>query len=191
MLSRNHKTAGIIGLVAVGALCFGFSAPALYSAFCNITGFGGTIQVANKAPSRVLEREVTVRLDTNTGMHTGLTFKPVDRTFPIKLGETGMIFFEVANETDKPITAMAAYNVAPHKAGPYFNKLECFCFEERVFEPGAKERLPVIFYIDPDLNDEKQLDDITDITLSYTFYDTNAEKKNQYTAQLDAGVSKH
>jgi len=189
-MSRNHKTAGIVGIIAAGMLGLGFAAVPLYDAFCKITGFGGTTQIASKRPEQVLDRGVNVRLDTNTGTKTGLTFKAIDRVFPIKLGETGMAFFEVSNETDRPIVAMASYNVAPHKAGPYFNKLECFCFEERVFEPGAKERLPVIFYIDPHLDGEKQLDDITEITLSYTFYDTNAEK-NQQTAWLNNGVTKN
>ncbi|ACT58721.1 cytochrome c oxidase assembly protein [Hirschia baltica] len=188
-ISRNAKTTGILGVVALGMLGLGFAAVPLYDAFCKVTGFGGTTQIAQKRPDQVLEREVIVRLDTNTGPQTGLSFKAVDRTFPIHLGETGMVFFEISNDTDHPITAMAAYNVAPHKAGPYFNKLECFCFEERVFEPGAKERLPVIFYIDPEMDSEKQLDDITDITLSYTFYDTDAEK--HLTARLDNEVSPH
>lgn len=190
MMSRNVKTTLAVGAVAMGMLGLGFAAVPLYDAFCRVTGFGGTTQIADKRPEQVLERSVNVRLDTNTGINTGLTFKAVDRTFPIKLGETGMAFFEISNDTDQAITAMASYNVAPHKAGPYFNKLECFCFEERVFEPGAKERLPVIFYIDPSMDSEKQLDDITDITLSYTFYDTNAEK-NQQTVQLDGEISKY
>lgn len=189
-ISRNTLTASIVAGIAVGMLGLGFASKPLYDAFCKITGFGGTTQVADKRPEAVLDRGVNVRLDTNTGPKTGLTFKAIDRTFPIKLGETGMAFFEISNDTDQPITAMASYNVAPHKAGPYFNKLECFCFEERIFEPGAKERLPVIFYIDPSMDSEKQLNDITDITLSYTFYDTKAEK-NQQTVLLDDGISKY
>ncbi len=190
MINRSRLTLfASLGAVAV-MLGVSFASKPLYDAFCRVTGYGGTTQVADARPSQVLEREVSIRLDSNVGLHTGLKFKPVDRSYPLKLGETGLAFFEVSNPTDEPIRAIASYNVAPHKVGPYFNKLECFCFDERVFPPGHSEKLPVIFFIDPTLDEERQLKDVTDITLSYTFYDV--EKENNYrSAWLEGGTSAH
>lgn len=184
---RPKLTAFIIAAMALGMLGVSFASKPLYDAFCRVTGFGGTTQVASAAPTQVLDRGVKVRLDSNIGQGTPLKFKAIDRLFDIRLGETGIAFFEVENPTDKSVRAIASYNVAPHKAGPYFNKLECFCFEERVFEPGEVSRLPVIFYIDPAMDEKRQLKDITEITLSYTFYDTQKDNENQI-AQLEQAV---
>ena len=189
MNSGSRLTLYVVLGVLIGMLVLAFNAPALYRTFCQVTGFGGTTQIAEKAPGQVLDRTVNVRLDANVGRGAELTFKPIDRLFEIKLGEMGMAFFEVTNPSDQPVTAIAGYNVAPHKAGPYFAKLECFCFEERVFAPGETERLPVIFYIDPDLDGERVLDDITEITLSYTFYGHDDAGLNQ-TASLEDSVSR-
>lgn len=189
MTGRARLTLLIAAMAAIGMLGAAFASKPLYDAFCKVTGFGGTTQVAQARPDVVLDREVVLRLDTNTGPSTSLTFKSVDHRLPIRLGETGMAFFEVTNESDKPVRAIASYNVAPHKAGPYFNKLACFCFEERVFEAGVTERLPVIFYIDPEMDGERQLDDVTEITLSYTFYDMEREGDNKRAQQEGAFLS--
>ena len=184
-MTQNARTTlfVIIGILA-GMLTLAFYSPVLYNTFCKVTGFGGTTQIATKKPSAVLDRTVRVRLDTNVGAGAKLTFKSVDPVMDIRLGEVGMAFFEVSNPTEHPVTAEAGYNVAPHKAGPYFTKLECFCFEERVFEPSETASLPVIFFIDPEMDKDDTLDDVTDITLSYTYYGVEQDAENQ-TAHLE------
>ena len=184
MISNSRKTLFATLGVLAAMLTLAFYSPVLYDTFCKVTGFGGTTQVAVKRPEAVLDRQVRVRLDTNTGRGADLKFSARDRVMDIRIGEIGMAFFEVTNPSDQPIIAEAGYNVAPHKVGPYFSKLECFCFEERVFEPGETVQLPVIFFVDPKLDDEATLDDVTDITLSYTFYGTAEPQENQ-TAHLE------
>jgi cytochrome c oxidase assembly protein Cox11 len=102
-----------------------------------------------------------------------LTFRALESSHPVQLGETALAFYEVTNTSDRPVSAVASYNVTPHKAGPYFSKLECFCFETRVFAPGETARLPVVFFVNPVMNDERQLDDVSAITLSYTFFESD------------------
>ncbi len=187
MNSRARLTTGILAGMAFVMLGIAFASKPLYDAFCRVTGYGGTTQIAKERSKEVLERQVRVRLDTNVGPDTALRFKSATGVMDVRIGETAMAFFEVENTSDAPVTAMASYNVAPHKAGTFFNKLECFCFEERVFAPGESARLPVIFFVDSALDEDRLLDDVTDITLSYTFYDTHKPGKNQ-TARLEAAV---
>jgi cytochrome c oxidase assembly protein subunit 11 len=147
-----------------------FAAEPLYSTFCRITGFGGTTQVAVKAPGRVLDRTVRVRFDANVDPAAPLSFRAVEPYIEARLGETVLGFYEVTNTSEGPVAAMASYNVAPHKAGVYFNKIECFCFKKKIFQPGVSERLPVIFYVSPDMADDRLSDDVRSITLSYTYF---------------------
>jgi cytochrome c oxidase assembly protein subunit 11 len=176
MNKRARATTWIISGAAVGMLGLSFAAEPLYSTFCRITGFGGTTQVATAPSRRILDRMVRIRFDANVDPAAPLDFKPVQSFVDAKLGETILAFYEVTNTSAEPVKAQAAYNVAPDKAGVYFNKLECFCFKEKVFEPGAKERLPVIFYVSPDMADNPLANDIKGITLSYTYYRTDALK---------------
>jgi len=155
---------------AAGMLGLTFAAEPLYSTFCRITGFGGTTRVAVEAPRRILDRTVRVRFDANVDPGASLTFKPVDPFVEARLGETVLGFYEVTNTSSGPIAAMASYNVAPHKAGRYFEKIECFCFKQKIFQPGRTERLPVIFFVSPDMADDRMADDVNTVTLSYTYH---------------------
>ena len=155
---------------AVAMLSLAFAAKPLYSTFCRVTGFGGTTRVAVKAPTRVLDRVVRVHFDANTDPGAPLVFKPEQPFIDARLGETVMAFYTVTNTSKEPVPALAAYNVAPHKVGVYVNKLECFCFKERTYQPGVTERLPVIFYVAPEMNDDPFAADVKGITLSYTYY---------------------
>lgn len=170
MNKRARLTTWILSGIAVAMLGLSFAAEPLYSTFCRITGFGGTTQVA-KAPSRViLDRTVRVRFDANVDPGAPLKFTPEQPFVDARLGETVMAFYDVTNLSDKPVLATASYNVAPHKVGQYFSKIECFCFKETVFQPGQKQRLPVIFFVSPDMDKDWQADDVNGITLSYTYY---------------------
>ena len=182
MTPKARITTLIALTAAAGMLTLTFAAKPLYSTFCHVTGFGGTTRVATKAPSRVLNRVVRIHFDANTDPGTPLVFKPEQPYLDAKLGETVMAFYTVTNTSNEPVPAMAAYNVAPYKVGVYFNKLECFCFKERTYQPGVTERLPVIFYVAPEMNDDPFAKDVKGITLSYTYYRAAGFKP---TAQLE------
>lgn len=170
--SRNRMglTAALCAAGVAGMLGLAFAAPPLYEAFCRVTGFGGTTQIASKAPAAVLDRAIEVRFDSNVAPGSGLTFEPLQRTQTLKLGETGLAFYRVTNPTPAPVTAVATYNVTPHKVGLYFQKLECFCFQQRVIQPGETMELPVVFYVDPELATDVNTQEVTSIALSYTFF---------------------
>ena len=166
------RTAAYFVIIPIVMLCVGFAAKPLYDTFCRITGFGGTTRIAEAAPTAVLDRVVDIRFDANTS-NTPLQFRPLETSHPIRLGEHGLAFYEATNVSNQPISVIASYNVTPHKAGPYFNKLECFCFEERVFQPGETKKLPVVFFVAPELDEKRLLNDVRTITLSYTFFPTS------------------
>lgn len=149
-----------------------FASKPLYDTFCRVTGFGGTTRVAEEAPKQVLERGVQVRFDANVA-NAPLRFRPLQTEIGIQLGEHGLAFYEVENTSQSDISVIASYNVTPHKTGRFFNKLECFCFEERIIKAGERKKLPVVFFVDPVLDEERNLDDVRTITLSYTFFQTN------------------
>ena len=176
------RTTWILGGVCLGMLALSFAAEPLYSTFCKITGFNGTVRVATKASREVLNRVVRVRFDANIEPGMPLKFEPLQPYMDVKIGETVMAFYQATNTSSQPIKAAAAYNVAPHKVGQYFNKLECFCFKERVYQPGKTEKLPVVFFVSPDLAKDWQDDDIKGITLSYTYYRAGSIKQ---TARLE------
>ena len=169
----NTKLLLLTTVAALGMLGLAFASKPLYDSFCRVTGFGGTTQIAEAAPEDMLDREITVRFDSNV-MDAPVLFRPLQRSMTIKLGEHGLAFYEVTNTSDKDVSLMASYNVTPHKAGLYFNKLECFCFTERIVKAGATKKLPVVFFIGPELDEERNMNDVRTITLSYTFYETDS-----------------
>ncbi|HVY88637.1 MAG TPA: cytochrome c oxidase assembly protein [Hyphomonadaceae bacterium] len=170
------RTAWILGVVAVGMLALSFAAEPLYSTFCRLTGFNGTVQVTKAASRQVLDRVVRVRFDANVEPGMPLKFEPLQPYMDVKIGETVMAFYQATNTSQTPLRAAAAYNVAPHKVGQYFNKLECFCFKERTYMPGKPEKLPVVFYVSADMAKDWQDDDIKGVTLSYTYYRAGSAK---------------
>ena len=186
-MNKNMLGASIAG-VAVAMLGLAFASKPLYDTFCKVTGFGGTTQDATARPDDILDRQITVRLDANVA-DVPFEFRPVDRMTTLNVGATELIQFELTNTSDVPVRAMASYNVTPHKAGPYFTKLECFCYDEQVYQPGETVTLPVIFFINPLIDEEPQLDDVRTITLSYTFY--RADDGNESLASLGDLVSEH
>jgi len=191
MALSNVKIAGIATAIVIGMTGLAFASEPLYNTFCKVTGFGGTTRVATEAPSAVLDREVAIRFDANVN-NAPLLFKPLKTELDIKLGEHGLAFYEVTNTSSKPVTAIASYNVTPHKTGPYFNKLECFCFTEQVYQPGETRKLPVIFFIAPEMDEEKNLKDVRTITLSYTFFeaaDYEGPRGAAKSAALNTGIA--
>lgn len=171
MKLSNLSIGLIAGGVFTGMLGLAFMAEPLYKSFCQVTGFGGTTRIATRAPKEILDQEITVRFDANVA-DTALTFRPLQRDQKVKIGQHGLAFFEVENPSDKPIRVIASYNVTPHFAGPYFYKLECFCFEERVIAPYESKKLPVVYFISPDIIEDHVANQLETITLSYTFFDS-------------------
>lgn len=181
---RDSRIALILTVGVLGMLGLAFASKPLYDTFCRVTGFGGTTRTAEAAPTQVLEREIGVRFDANVA-NAPLMFKPLQMELPIKLGEHGLAFYEVTNTSAQDVSVIASYNVTPHKAGRFFNKLECFCFVERTIAAGDTKKLPVVFFIDPALDETRNLDDVRTITLSYTFFQTDAFPGAAKSASLD------
>jgi cytochrome c oxidase assembly protein subunit 11 len=167
----SRTAAQAVGVVIVmGSLAWA-SVP-FYDWFCRVTGFGGTTGVSAAGPDRILDRTVTVRFDGSIARGMPWTFKPVERTMQIRLGEVGLAFYEAHNPTDRPVAGTASYNVAPFSAGGYFSKIDCFCFEMQVLQPGETVLMPVTFYVDPEIVKDMEARYLERITLSYTFHQT-------------------
>ena len=170
---RNHTrtVAKLIGVVAfMGAMAWA-SIP-LYDLFCRVTGYGGTTMTASEASDVVLDRTVTVRFDASLANEMPWEFKPAQNKMEIRIGETGLAFYEASNPTDRPVTGTAAFNVTPLSMGGYFAKIDCFCFVEQTLQPGESIMMPVTFYVDPEMVDDADTEMVTTITLSYTFFET-------------------
>ena len=188
MKLSNAKVATIAVGVFAGMLGLAFASDPLYDRFCKVTGFGGTTRVATAAPTEILEQEVTVRFDANVA-DTPLIFRPLQQNQKVRVGQHGLAFYQVENPTDKPISVIASYNVTPHFAGPFFNKLECFCFTERVIGPGEVKKLPVVYFISPDMAEDHVARTLETITLSYTFFDSSGYKGPKTQAATGAAKS--
>lgn len=183
-LDRNVKVVAVCSTVVVGMVGMAYAAVPLYDLFCRVTGYGGTTQIAQYDPGAILDREVTVRFDASTNRDFPWTFEPLQREMQVRVGETALAFYRATNTTDRPVTGVASYNVTPFKVGPYFAKLECFCFNEQTLQPGESMDMPVIFFVDPLMDEEERLNDIRTITLSYTFFAAGDEGLYE-TAQAD------
>jgi cytochrome c oxidase assembly protein subunit 11 len=176
----RRRRDGILALalagVVAGMVGLSFAAVPLYRAFCQATGYAGTPQRADKGADEVLDRTVTVRFDANVDPGLPWSFVPERRTMQVKIGETALAFFKATNNTDKPITGRAVFNVVPEQIGLYFTKIECFCFTKQTLAARSSVEMPVTFFVDPKMVDDQDTKNISEITLSYTFYrdDTGA-----------------
>ena len=182
---RKNLVAILCGAVVVLMTGAAFAAVPLYQLFCEVTGFGGTTMRAEAAPTEVLEDTVLVRFDTNV-RGLPMTFRAEQVSQRVQIGETGIAFFDVTNTSDQPVHATAAYNVVPTQAGPYFQKLQCFCFDGQVIESGQTMKFPVQYFVAPELATDREARGIKEITLSYTFYPTQGFE--QATASVASGT---
>jgi len=167
--ARNARVVLACVVVVVTMTGAAFAAVPLYRLFCQSTGFGGAIPRASRAPGVVLDRKLTVGFDTNV---RGLpwTFQPAQPSQTLNIGETGLAFFTVTNNSDQPLTGRAAYNVSPDQAGAYFRKLQCFCFKDQTIAAHTTMRFPVVYFVDPKFASDIDTKDFTNVTLSYTFF---------------------
>ncbi len=177
---RKRMMLVVLGGVVCGMVGLSFAAVPLYDLFCSVTGFGGTTQTADSAPEAIGERSIAVRFNSDVSSDVPWRFKPSQTEVQLNVGEVGLAFYTAKNESDRTILGSATFNVTPQKAGIYFNKVDCFCFEEQVLRPGESAELPVTFFVDPDIVNDRNLDDVTTITLSYTFFNQGEEALKNY-----------
>jgi len=179
---KNARANRVVVIACVSAVVamtgMAYAAVPLYNLFCRVTGYAGTTQVAvNSEGIRIIDRDVKIRFDANIAKGFNWEFAPVERDVTIKLGETREIAYRAKNLSDRPMTGTATFNVTPQSAGAYFNKIECFCFTETTLQPGEELIMPVVFFVDPDMADTQETANIHTITLSYTFFEQEAEEK--------------
>lgn len=167
---RNIAVALSGAAFATGMLGVAYAAVPLYAMFCQVTGYGGTTQRAEASPSRILDREITVRFDANASPSVPWSFQPVEREVKIRLGAVRQTAYRVKNLSGERVTAQATFNVTPDAAGVYFNKIACFCFSDQTLQPGQEVEMPILFFVDPDILDAEELENLPAITLSYTFF---------------------
>lgn len=200
---KNRRIAIICVSVVAVMTGLSFASAPLYDLFCRVTGFAGTPLRADAAPGiasdagRVPQpgKLITIRFNADTASDMPWAFQPVQREVKVMPGEETLIFYRASNPTDKPITGNAAFNVTPEKAGPYFNKIACFCFSEQVLQPGQTVDMPVSFFVDPEMLKDPKTREMRTITLSYTFFrkpgetrlsDNSAGKDGQQATQTGA-----
>ena len=175
---RNRRVALAAAGIALAALGLAFASVPLYRIFCEYTGFDGTTQraSADAAPIRSTGKLMNVRFDANVSPTLPWTFAPEKQVARIAVGARNLAFFVAENKSDQTVVGSATFNVTPGQAGQYFTKIQCFCFNEQTLKPGERVRMPVIYYVDPKLLDDPDARDISEITLSYTFYPVDSGK---------------
>ena len=174
--AANIRTLLKLVAVVAGMGAMAWAAVPLYDLFCRVTGYGGTTQQAATGSAVILDQTVTVRFDASTADGMPWTFKPARKTMQVRIGETGLAFYEAHNPTDRPVTGTASFNVTPLSAGLYFSKIDCFCFTEQTLKPGETVMMPVTFFVDPEMVNDAETAKIHTITLSYTFFETEPDK---------------
>ena len=173
---RNVRVAAICAVAFFGMVGAAFASVPIYRAFCQLTGFDGATRRAESASDKVLDKTLTVRFDANVRA-LPWTFTAEQTSQEVKIGETKLAFFKVRNNSDKPITGRAVFNVVPEQAGPYFQKLQCFCFTDQTIAAGATVDMPVLYFIDPKYAEDINTRGKPEVTLSYTFFPSTEAKQ--------------
>ena len=169
--SPRRNTRIVVACAAVFVVMTGaaFAAVPLYRAFCQATGFAGAIPRAKHAPTTVLNQRVTIGFDTNV-RNLPWDFRALQPRQTLRVGETGLAFFTVTNNSDQALTGRASYNVTPEGVGAYMRKLQCFCFNDQTIPAHTTVKFPVLYFIDPGFASDPDTKGFTDIVLSYTFF---------------------
>lgn len=166
---RNARVGLLCAAAFFGMVGAAYASVPLYKLFCQMTGFDGTVRKAQLAPTKILDRKVTIRFDSNI-RELPWTFSTEQVSQQVRIGDTGLAFFKVTNNSDKAMTGRAIYNVVPEQAGPYFQKLECFCFSNQTIAAGQTVEFPVVYFVDPQYANDPETRGKGEITLSYTFF---------------------
>ena len=182
---NNKRTiVPLVGMVLLMGL-LSFASVPMYDWFCRVTGYGGTPNTADANNSKVLENTIKVRFDASLERNMPWNFEPLQYELEINVGDSGIAFYEAFNPTDRPVAGQASFNVVPFSAGQYFTKVECFCFVEQVLQPGEKVTMPVSFYIDPEIVNDREAKFVNSVTLSYTFYEIDLPEDYIETTSAD------
>ncbi len=177
-MNHRHTVLPLIA-IALGMLMLTYAAVPLYRVFCKVTGFGGTPQQVSANHTVVNSRTITVRFNTDVDPHLPWKFEPVQKSVTMRLGENTLVAFRATNLSNEPTRGRATYNITPYAAGPYFDKIQCFCFTEQHLGPGQTAMLPVSFFVDPAILDDAEARDVANITLSYTFFSYDSANKSK------------
>ena len=182
--AQNKKVIFIITFVGMLMLSLSYAAVPLYDIFCRVTGFGGTTQIASSAPGSTGHPNINIRFESNITDSLNWDFYSKTKTVKIPMGEEKTIYYFAKNLSDEPIVGTATFNVTPAKAGQYFMKIDCFCFVEQLLNPGESMNMPVTFFIDPDLYKDENVQEVNEITLSYTFMKSMDQSKVEEKGKL-------
>ena len=171
---KNGRVAALAALLVVAMVGLAFASVPLYRIFCQVTGLGGTTMRADEQVAAMVKpvpgKSVSIRFDANVSRDLLWEFKPNETQRTVPIGGRNMTAYTAKNTSRRPLTGTATFNVTPVQAGQYFSKIQCFCFQEQMLQPGQEVQMPVVFYVDPRILDDPAARDITEITLSYTFY---------------------
>ncbi|MEI5666155.1 cytochrome c oxidase assembly protein [Bosea sp. CCNWLW174] len=168
--SRNRRTVLACSAAVIAMTGLSFAAVPLYNLFCKVTGFAGTPMVGTAATGKTSERIVSVAFDANVAPALGWRFEAEKTEIRAQVGVTQTVFYKITNTSSRPMTGIATYNVQPNQSGAYFVKIQCFCFTETTLQPGETLEAPVVFYIDPEIELNRELASLKSITLSYTYF---------------------
>lgn len=174
----NARTAFLAAGLGLAMLALGFAAVPLYRLFCQVTGFGGTTMRATESEAVLAENiarsagagTISIRFDASQDRSLPWNFAPAQSTQQVAIGQRSMAFYTARNDSDRPVTGRATFNVEPEQAGKYFHKIQCFCFTEQTLQPGEEVRMPVLYYLDPAALKDPNMAAVEQITLSYTFH---------------------
>ncbi len=176
--AKNQKTAVVLFSIVAGMVGLAYASVPLYQWLCQVTGISGTPQTENvQASTEILDETIEVRFDSNVNPSLKWAFEPLQNKMTVRLGEERLAFYKATNVSDEPIVGTATFNVSPFKAGPFFVKMECFCFTEQLLMPGESIEMPVSFYVDASIHEEVNTQELTAVTLSYTFYPAKDQAK--------------
>lgn len=172
---RMEKKTVFLYLIALVLfmLALSYAAVPLYRVFCQVTGFGGTSQILDYVPwmeNELPRKMVTIRFNADLATDMPWKFTPVQNEMKVLVGESALAFYEATNPTDVDLVGVSTYNVTPAQAGIYFNKIQCFCFDEQLLKSHETIDMPVFFFLDPDFLEDPKMEEIDTITLSYTFF---------------------
>lgn len=159
-----------IAAIVAGMVMIAYAFVPLYDLFCRVTGFGGTPMTSAAAPGEILDQTITVRFNADVAKDLPWEFGPDQKEITVRLGENMLVSYYAINNSDEPVTGTSIYNVTPESMGAYFNKIECFCFEKQLINPGEKVHFPVSFFIDPEIIHDTLAKNTKTVTLSYTFF---------------------
>lgn len=173
--AKNKRVALMATGLVVAMVSLAYASVPLYRLFCQVTGFGGTTQVAALTEAKATTQDISIRFDANVSSELGWTFYAKQNAMTVKIGEPSMAYYTATNASSETVTGTAMFNVTPPETGIFFNKIECFCFTEQTLKPGETVDMPVQFFVDAAMLEDADTKSIREITLSYTFYPSKSK----------------